>query len=110
MFRRSVLPRTLSCSVRSRCTPRSRKRVTSARCTIVRPDLGLHVVADDREPACLEAAVPVALAREEDGMQFTIAQPTLRICSAYHLVACSERHREVVDDHIRAPSCRRTAR
>ena len=38
------------------------------------------------------------------GMQFTIAQPAFRICSAYHLVAVLGADREVVDDDVDVPS------
>ena len=55
-----------------------------------RADLRLDVVADDRQAGVLEPLLPVGLARDEDGMQFTIAQPASRICSAYHFVAASE--------------------
>ncbi len=50
---KSELPPKLSWKVRSTRTPRSRK-------------MRLDVVADDRQAAFLEAALPVALARDED--------------------------------------------
>src|SRR3954454_10699505 len=81
MLKKSMLPPTLSCEVRSRRTPRSWKRRGGwggADAAVVeeagelavddrRPDLGLDVVADDRQPGLLEALVPVVLAGDEDG-------------------------------------------
>ena len=90
MLRKSELPPTFSCIVLSRCTPRSRKRLVSTRCVIVAPTCDLMSSPMIGRPALLEAALPVRLAAMKTGMQFTIAQPASRICSAYHFVASSE--------------------
>ena len=66
MLKKSMLPPTLSCDVRSIFTPRSWNRRASVRCTIVAPTWRLDVVADDRQAGLLEALVPVVLAGDED--------------------------------------------
>ena len=90
MFRKSELPPTFSCIVRSRWTPRSRKSVVSTRCVIVAPTCDLMSSPMIGTPACSKRRCQYGSRAMKTGMQFTIAQPALRICSAYHLVASSE--------------------
>ena len=66
MLKKSMLPPTLSCDVRSRrdaaVAEQARQRAVDDR----RADLRLDVVADDRQPGLDEAPVPVVLAGDED--------------------------------------------
>src|SRR3954452_12618129 len=73
MLKKSMLPPTLSWLVRSMRTPRSWERrgrwgeeAGELAVDDRRPDLGLDVVADDRQAGFLEALVPVVLAGDED--------------------------------------------
>ncbi len=66
MFRKSVLPPTLSWLVRSRRTPRSWKRRVRIAVDDRRADLRLDIVADDRQPFLSEPLLPVRLAGDKD--------------------------------------------
>ncbi len=90
MFRKSELPPKLSWNVRSTLTPRSRKMPISTRCVIVAPTCDLMSSPMIGTPAFLKRSLQYFSRPMKTGMQFTIAQPALRICSVYHLVASSE--------------------
>ena len=66
MLKKSMLPPTLSCDVRMQLhaavVEEARQRAVHDR----RADLGLDVVADDRQAGLEEAVVPVVLAGDED--------------------------------------------
>ncbi len=102
MLRKSELPPTFSCIVRSRWTPRSRKRLVSTRCVIVAPTCDLMSSPMIGTPALLEAALPVGLACDEDGHavhhRAAGLEDLLRVPLRRHLGA----DRKVVDDHVGA--------
>ena len=90
MLRKSELPPTFSCIVRSRCTPRSRKRLVRTRCEIVAPTCDLMSSPMIGTPASSKRCCQYGSRAMNTGMQLTIATPASRICSAYHFAAASE--------------------
>ena len=66
MLRKSELPPTFSCIVRSRWTPRSWKSVVRTRCEIVAPTCDLMSSPMIGHARVLEPLLPVGLARDED--------------------------------------------
>ncbi len=60
------------------------------RCTIVAPTWDLMSSPTIGSPALTKRRFQYSSRAMKTGMQFTIAQPASRICSTYHLVACSE--------------------
>ena len=65
-----------------------------------RPDLGLDVVADDRQPGLLEALVPVVLAGDEDGQAVDEADPGRERLLDVPLGRVLGADRQVTDQHV----------
>ena len=102
MLRKSELPPTFSCIVRSRWTPRSPKSVVSTRWVIVAPTCDLMSSPMIGHPASSKRFCQYALARDEDrhavhhrdaGLEDLLRVPLRRRLGA---------DREVVDDDVRA--------
>src|SRR5436309_3205089 len=85
-----MLPPTLSCDVWTIFTPRSPKRRASWRWTMVAPTCDLMSSPTIGRFAFLKRLDQYSSRAMNTGMQFTKPQPASRICSTYHLVACSE--------------------
>src|SRR5213075_809497 len=90
MFRKSELPPTFSCIVRSRCTPRSRKSEVSTRCVIVAPTCDLMSSPMIGSPRSAKRFCQYGSDAINTGMQLMNAQPASSTCSTYHFVAISE--------------------
>ena len=65
-----------------------------------RPDLGLDVVADDRQPGLLEALVPVVLAGDEDRQAVDEADAGLQRLLDVPLGRLLGADRQVADQHV----------
>ena len=65
-----------------------------------RPDLGLDVVADDRQPGLLEALVPVVLAGDEDGQAVDEADAGRERLLDVPLGRVLGADRQVTDEHV----------
>ena len=89
MFRKSVLPPTLSWLVRSSRTPRSRKRRVSTRWTMVAPTCVLMSSPMIGSRFSSKRRRQYGSRAMKTGMQLTNAQPAGSTCSTYHLVASS---------------------
>src|SRR5215471_17723559 len=104
MLRKSELPPTFSCIVRSRWTPRSPKSVVSTRCVIVAPTCDLMSSPMIGTPASWKRRCQYASRAMKTGMQFTMAAPARRICSVYHVVGLArcllDDLREVLADAV----------
>ena len=100
MLRKSELPPTFSCIVRSSLTPRSRKRRVRTRCVIVAPTCDLMSSPMIGQPASSKRFCQYASRAMNTGMQFTIAQPACEDLLGVPLRRLLRADREVVDDDV----------
>ena len=102
MFWKSMLPPTLSCIVRSSCTPRSSKSFASTRWVMVAPTWRLDVVADDRHAGGGELRRPLGVGGDEHGQRVDEGDARVERALRVELVGVLAAHRQVGHEHVGA--------